>query len=39
MGIALLLAGLGFAVLTFRALIPAEAPTAERAPRTAPAAV
>jgi hypothetical protein len=39
MGIALLLSGLGFAVLTFRALIPAEATKTERAPRTAPAAV
>jgi hypothetical protein len=38
MGIALLLSGLGFAVLTFRALIPAEAPKTERTPRTAPAA-
>src|SRR5215207_4729471 len=32
MGIALLLAGLGFAVLTFRALIPAEADAKLRAP-------
>jgi hypothetical protein len=39
MGVALLLAGLGFGVLTFRALAPAEATKRERTPRTAPAAV
>ncbi|HET6547120.1 MAG TPA: hypothetical protein VFG79_01600 [Solirubrobacter sp.] len=38
MGVALLLSGLGFAILTFRALVPAEAAKTERAPRTAPAA-
>jgi hypothetical protein len=35
MGIALLLAGLGFGVLSFRALAPATAPKAERAPGAA----
>ena len=35
MGIALLLAGLGFGVLTFRALIPAQARKEERAPAMA----
>src|SRR4051794_4155675 len=35
MGIALLLAGLGFAVLTFRALIPAQTRKEERAPAMA----
>jgi hypothetical protein len=37
MGIALLLAGLGFAILTFRALVPAQnqAGNPEQAPETA----
>jgi hypothetical protein len=35
MGIALLLAGLGFGVLTFRALVPAQARKEERAPAMA----
>ena len=39
MGFALLLSGVGFAMLTFRALMPADARKPERAPAAAPVPV